>query len=164
MIYIILMLSYLLEASFSNIVSKESIFVPLFLLTSLTILYPYFKNIGKFNFIITSVICGFIYDISFTNSIFINTLSFGFASGFIILIYNYINYNICSSNFLNIVVLIFYRIISYILLCIIDFVKFNEMSLLKGIYSSLIFNVIYGIIIFIIVDLLAKIFNIKRVE
>ena len=163
MIYIILIFSFLFEASFSNIIPKNSLLVPLFLLTSLTILYPYFKN-KNINFTITCVICGFIYDISLTNSLFINTLSFGLVSGLTILSYNYINYNIYSSNILNIIVLIFYRIISYILLCIIDIIKFNEKSLIEGIYSSLIVNVKYGIIIFIIVDLLAKIFNIKRVE
>ena len=163
MIYGILIFSFLFESAFSNIITKGSILVPLFLLTSLTILYPYFKN-KKMNFVITCVICGFIYDISLTSSLFINTLSFASASGLIILIYNYINYNIYSSNFVNIVILIFYRVISYILLCIVDFINFNEMSLLEGIYGSLIVNIIYGIIIFIIIDLIAKIFNIKRVE
>lgn len=163
MIYGILIFSFLFESAFSNIITKGSILVPLFLLTSLTILYPYFKN-KKMNFVITCVICGFIYDISLTSSPFINTLSFASASGLIILIYNYINYNIYSSNFVNIVILIFYRVISYILLCIVDFINFNEMSLLEGIYGSLIVNIIYGIIIFIIIDLIAKIFNIKRVE
>lgn len=163
MIYIILIFSFLFESAFSNIIPKNSILIPLFLLTSLTILYPYFKN-NNINFVITSVICGFIYDISFTNSLFINTLSFASVSGLTILIYNYINYNICSSNILNMIILISYRIISYILLCIIDIIKFNEMSLIQGIYSSLIVNIIYGLIIFIIIDLLAKIFNIKRTE
>ena len=74
------------------------------------------------------------------------------------------NYNIVNSNFINIIVICIYRIVSYLLLCIIDFVKFNEMSLLEGIYNSLLVNVVYGIIIFIIVSLIAKIFNIKRVE
>lgn len=161
MIYIILIFSFLFESAFSNIITKESILIPLFLLTSLTILYPYFKN-KKMDFAITCTICGFLYDISFTNSLFINTLSFGIISGFIILIYNYINYNIFSSNFVNILVLIFYRIISYILLCIVDFINFDEMSLISSIYSSLIVNIIYGIVAFIIIDLLAKIFNIKR--
>ena len=134
MIYIILIFSYLFESAFSNIVPKNSLLIPLFLLTSLTILYPYFKN-KNINFVITCIICGFVYDISLTNSLFINTLSFGLVGVLTILIYNYINYNIYSSNILNIIVLIFYRTVSYILLCIIDIIKFNEMSLIEGIYS-----------------------------
>lgn len=163
MIYIIIIFSFLFESVFSNIVNNHTFLTPLFLLTSLSILYPYFKN-KTFNFVIVSIICGLLYDIAFTNSPFINTISFGLCSGLIILIYNYTNYNMFSSNFINIINIIFYRIISFLLLCIIDFVEFNELSLLEGIYNSLLVNVIYGIIIFIIASLLAKIFNIKRVE
>ena len=163
MVYIIIIFSFLFESVFSNIVNNHTFLTPLFLLTSLSILYPYFKN-KTFNFVIVCIMCGLLYDISFTGSPFINTICFGICSGFIILIYNYVNYNIFSSNFINIINIVLYRIVSYLLLCIIDFIKFNEFSLLEGIYNSLLVNLIYGIIIFIIINLLAKIFSIKRVE
>lgn len=163
MIYIIIIFSFLFESVFSNIVNTYSFLTPLFLLTSLAILYPYFKN-KKINFVIICIICGLFYDIVFTDSPFINTISFGLCSGLIILIYNYVNYNIFSSNIINVINIIFYRIISYLLLCIIDVIHFDELILLEGIYKSLLVNVIYGIILFIIIDLLSKIFNIKRVE
>ena len=163
MIYIILIFSFLFEATFTKVVNIYSLLTPLFLLTSLTILYPYFKK-NNFNFIIASIICGLFYDVSLTGSPFINTISFGICSGFIILGYNYMNYNIVNSNFINIIIICIYRIVSYLLLCIIDYIKFNETFLLEGMYNSLVVNVIYGIIIFIIVNLIAKIFNIKRVE
>ena len=163
MIYIIILFSFLFESVFSNIVNSYSFLTPLFLLTSLGILYPYFKN-KRINFFIVCIICGLFYDIVFTDSPFINTISFGLCSGLIILIYNYVNYNIFSSNIINIINIIFYRVISFLLLCIIDFINFNELILLEGIYNSLLINIIYGIILFIIMDLLSKIFNIKRVE
>ena len=163
MIYIILMFSFLFESSFTNVVNSYSFLTPLFFLTSLTMLYPYFKK-NNFNFVIVSIICGLFYDIGFTGTPFINTISFGICSGLIILGYNYMNYNIVNSNFINIIVIFIYRVISYLLLCIIDYVGFDIMTLLEGIYNSLLVNVIYGIIIFIIINLIAKIFNIKRVE
>ena len=163
MIYIILIFSFLFESSFTNVVNSYSFLTPLFLITSLTILYPYFKN-NKFNFVIVAIICGLFYDISFTGTPFINTISFGICSGLIILGYNYMNYNIVNSNFINIIMICVYRIISYLLLCIIGFINFNRIYLFEGIYNSLLVNVVYGIIIFIIVGLIAKIFNIKRVE
>lgn len=163
MIYIILIFSCLFELSFTNVVNIYSFLTPLFLLTSLTILYPYFKN-NKSNFIIVTIICGLLYDISITGTPFINTIGLGICSGVIILGYNYMNYNIINSNFINIIVICIYRVVSYLLLCIIDYINFNEMYLLEGIYNSLLVNVIYGIIIFIIISLIAKIFNIKRVE
>ena len=155
--------SFLFVSVFSNIVNINSFLTPLFLLTALSMLYPYFKN-KKTNFIIVCIICGLFYDIAFTNSLFINTISFGFFGALIILGYNYFTYNIFSSNFINIIGIIFYRIVSFLLLCIIDFINFNEVILLQGIYNSLLANLIYGIIMFLIIDLLTKIFNIKRNE
>lgn len=160
MIYIILLFSFLLECSFSNILSINSILIPLFLLTSLTIIYPYLKK-EKHNFIIICTILGLLYDISFYNSAFINTISFGVCSIIIIIGYNYLTYNILNANIINLLVIIFYRIISYLLLCLIDYLSFNGLILLKGIYSSLIINILYGIIIYIIIDLVSKIFKIK---
>ena len=163
MIYIILIFSMLFEAAFTNIVNSYSFLIPLFLLTSLTILYPYFKN-NKFNFVIVSIICGLFYDIGFTNSLFINTISFGICGGLIIWGYNYMNYNVFSCCFVNIINIIFYRIISYLLLCIIDYINFKGIILLEGIYNSLLVNIVYCVIIFIIVDLISKIFNIKKIN
>ena len=163
MIYIVIIFSFLFESTFTNIMDSYSFLTPLFLLTSLSLLYPYFKN-NRFNFVIVCIICGLVYDISFTDSTFINTISFGICSGLIILSYNYVNYNIFSSNVINIINIIIYRIISYLFLCIISYVNFNESILLEGIYNSLLVNIVYGIIIYLILDLLSKIFNIKRVE
>ena len=153
----ILILSFLLEASISNVINLSSLFIPLFVVTSLSILYPYFKNQ---KFIVVAIICGLIYDITFTHSPFINTLSFSLISLFIMFCYNYINYNILSSNIINIVTIIVYQIINYFLLCIVDYVKFNEMILLKCISSSLILNIVYGIIIYLILKGIKKILNI----
>ena len=163
MIYIILTFSFLFETMFTNIVTIDSFLIPLFLLTSLSILYPYFTK-NKLTFFIAAVICGFFYDIMVTNSPFINTISFVICSGIIVLSYNYMNYNIVNSNFINVIIIIIYRVVSYLLLFIIDFIKFNENNLLQGIYNSILVNIIYGVILYIVIDLISKIFNIKRVE
>lgn len=160
MIYILLILSFLLESVFTKIVNINSFLIPLFVITSLTILYPYFKN--KINFIITCVVCGFFYDISFSDSLFINTISFGICGGVLILVYNYIKYNIYTSNFLNILNIMLYRLVSYLLLVIVDVISFNGFRLFEGIYNSIILNIIYGVIIYLISNLISKIFNIKR--
>ena len=160
MLYILLILSFLFESVITNIVYINTFLTPLFLLTSLTILYPYFKN--KTNFVIVCIICGLLYDMAFCDSIFINTISFGICSFFIIMCYNYFKYNIYSSNFINIVNIAFYRLESYILLIIIDYIKFNKYILFEGIYNSILINIIYGIIIYLIADLISKIFNIKK--
>lgn len=163
MIYFIIVFSLFFESSFSNIIPFNSILTPLFLITSLVIMYPYFRN-KNINFLISCLLCGIFYDVIFSNSSFVNTISFVVFGGIIILGYNYIKYNILSSNILNVVVIVLYRIISYLILCIIDYSNFNGFSLLEGIYNSIIINVIYGIIIYIIMDKISKIFKIKRIE
>lgn len=145
MIYIYLVLSFLLEAIVTNIFSLNSLFIPLFTLTSLVIIYPYFNN-KIFSFIITSIILGLLYDITFSSSIFINTIVFGVSSALIILLYNYVNFSIYSSVLFNTIIIIFYRLISYLILCVIEYLNFNQFLLFKGIYSSLIINILYGLI------------------
>jgi rod shape-determining protein MreD len=163
MICFILIFSFLLEASFTNFISTDSVFIPLFVITSLVLLYPYFEN-KNLNYIIVCLILGIFYDIAFTNSPFINTISFGLIGGLIILCYNYVKYNVYTSNIINIIILISYRIISYIMILSINYVSFNNKIFFAGIYKSIILNVIYGVLFYFIIDLLAKIFNKKRVE
>lgn len=163
MIAVILIFSFLFEAIFTNIVSINSIFIPLFLLTSIVLVYPYFKN-KKFNYLLVCIILGVFYDIGFSNTIFVNTISFGILSGIIMVCYNYVNYNIYTSNIINVIILITYRVLTYIMLLSINYISFNRNILLKGIYSSLLINIIYGIILYIIIDLLSKIFNKRKTE
>lgn len=163
MISLVLIFSFFFEAIFTNIVSVNSIFIPLFLITALVLIYPYFNN-KKLNYLIVSLIIGIFYDIGFSDTIFVNTIGFGILSGIIIICYNYVNYNIYTANIINVIILITYRIITYIILLSINYISFSRYILFKGIYSSIIINIIYGIILYIIIDLLAKIFNKKKVE
>ena len=163
MISIILIFSLLLESAFSNIVPLNSLFIPLFVITSLTIVYPYFKK-NKFNFILVCMIMGLVYDIVFSNSSFVNVIAFSLIGGILMICYNYVKYNIYTANIINLIVLISYRIITYIILLSINYITFNNKILLSGIYSSILMNVIYGIILFYITDVLSRIFNRTRVE
>ena len=155
MVYIIIAFSLLLELIFSNIVPINSFLTPLFAFTSLVILYPYFKN-KNLNYIITCALFGLIYDICFTDSIFINTICFSICGIISILCYNYFKYNIYSSNILNIFNLIIYRIMSYLLLIIVSYLKFNSLILFQGIYNSIVVNIIYGVLIYLMANLFLK--------
>lgn len=163
MISLILVFSFLFEAAFTNLININSFLTPLFVITSLILLYPYFKN-KNINYIIVCLILGLFYDIAFADSIFVNTLSFGIIGFIVLLCYNYVKYNIYTSNIINIIILISYRIISYLILTSVNYITFNDKIFFEGIYNSLIINIIYGIIMYFIIDVIAKIFNKKRVE
>lgn len=162
MIPIVIVLSFFLEIMFSNIVTFSSLFIPLFLIVSLVLMYPYFKS--KLYFIIVCAICGLIYDLGFLNTAFINTLCFTATGLMIMLIHSYMNYNLVSTNIVNIIIIVFYRIISYLLLCLTAYTNFHITTLFRGIYSSLIINIIYGITVYLLLNLICKRFNIKKNE
>lgn len=162
MIPIVIVLSFFFEIMFSNIVTFSSLFIPLFLIVSLVLMYPYFKS--KLYFIIVCAICGLIYDLGFLNTAFINTLCFTATGLMIMLIHSYMNYNLVSTNIVNIIIIVFYRIISYLLLCLTAYTNFHITTLFRGIYSSLIINIMYGIIVYLLLNLICKRFNIKKNE
>lgn len=139
----ILFLSLLLEGVISNVVGINSIFIPLFLLVSLVLIYP------KKNYLIICFICGLIYDVCFYNSLFINTISFIFIG---LLLDKLTKYNIYIR---CIIVIMFYRFITYFMLVLIGYSKLNILLLFKSIYSSIILNIIF--IIFV-----KLCYNIKR--
>ena len=158
-----IIISFILEGVFSNLVSINSLFLPLFTVTSLTILYPYFNN-NQTKFISVCALVGFFYDIIYTDSLFVNTFSFTIVALSIIIIYNYINMNIFNINGLNIVIIIIFKIVSYMILCIVGYLHFKSHILVKGIYSSLMINIIYGIILYIVTDAIGKKLNIRKME
>ncbi len=149
MAYVVILISLFLELALSNVL--PNILTPLLLLTSITFVYPLFKK-NNTNYFIVCIISGLLYDI-IINSTFINTITFGICSGIVIFIYNYLKYNILNSSIINIIVIIFYRTISYLLLFILDYTNFNIFVLTEGIYNSLIINVIYGILLYFIINL-----------
>lgn len=161
MVWLILIFSFLFEAAFSNLISLYNLFTPLFSLTAIVILYPYMSK-NKISFILICMILGVLYDISFTGSSFVNTISFAIAGYILSSCYNYVKYNIYTANIINIIILISYRIINYIILLSINYINFNNRDFFSGIYNSLLINIIYCFILFFIVDLISKIFNKKR--
>ena len=161
MIYIIIILSFIFESIFTNIVSINSNLIPLFTIISLSLLYPYFKK-NTINYLIVCGITGLFYDLIFTNTPFINTVSFMLISFLVMLNYRLFKYNILSSSIFNIILIIVYRLISYILLVLVGYINFKFNTLFDGISTSIIINIIYGIILYIIIDKLARILDKKK--
>lgn len=163
MIIAILLISFALEGIFSNLISLTSLFIPLFSLVSLVVTYPLFDD-DKNKFLIYSGIFGFFYDIVYTNTPFVNTFTFVLTALIIILIYNYITVNKINFSLINVLVILFYQIVSYLLLCLVNYTNFNENTFFKGLYSCLILNILYGIIVCLLTSFLAKKFKVRYME
>lgn len=163
MIIITLIFSFLFEGIFTNLISNNSLLIPMFLVTSLVILYPYF-NCNNNKFLLSAGIIGFFYDIIYTDTLFLNTFAFLLTALSIIIIYNYINMNSFNINALNVVIIVIFDIISYILLCIVGYHGFDVDVLIRGIYSSIIANLVYGIILYIVTDKIGNKLKLRKME
>ena len=151
MIYIVLVFSFLLESVMSNIVPINSFLTPLFTLVSLSLIYPYF-NKNNLKFIVISSVAGLFYDLIFTSFPFINTISFLLISLLIILNYKIIKYSLFSSSIFVVILITIYRLISYFMLVLINYNSFSMSVLVSGILDSMIINIIYNFIMYIIIS------------
>lgn len=153
MIIIILLLSFYLEGAISSITTN--FLIPLFTLISLIIIYPYLYNLKK-DYYIICFIMGLLYDIAYTDTLFLNAIIFLFI-GFIILKINiFFTNNIFNTILMSIIIISIYRIITYVFLGFINYINLDITDLIYSIKDSLIINIIYCIITFKISNYIAN--------
>lgn len=143
MIYLILVISFLLDNLISFFLNTNLLFNPLLSLVSLIIIFRYYHRKDENKYLITSFVLGLVYDIVCTDTIFLNAGIYLLLSLFIIKFYKIFSYNLLNSAILLIIVIIFYRSITFLVLSNFNFISFNLYHLLQSIYSSLILNLLY---------------------
>ena len=156
---IVIVTSFVLEIILNNFLpymtSDLSLFTPMFTLISIFLIYPLLKKDLPKYFII-SLILGIIYDLFFTNLLFFNGILFLTVAYITHILYKYL-----EINFINIILEIIIIIVLYELLTAISIILFNlvPITLPKVIYKithSLIINIIYGELVYLIINLLPK--------
>ena len=142
-----IIISFILDNFISNFINHSSLFYSLFTLLSLILIYP--KHTKKLNkYYLTSFLLGLIYDIAVTDTLFLNAFIFLLLSYIINYIFRKIPYNYLSVLIISIISIIYYRVITYIVLLLLNYLNFNLLTLLKSIYNSLILNIIYITILY----------------
>lgn len=162
MIYLVLILSFWLDYIFLNVVSNNSIIFPLFTLMSVIIIYSFFKR-HKYNKYLT--ICaglGILYDVVYADALFLNLGLFLFLGILVKLFFKSFSYNLINSIVIGFLVICFYRLLSYIVLVTSGYLYWSFGLLLKGIYSSLIINLIYIICLYSVLSYINKKHTIQR--
>ena len=161
MIVIVSSLSFILDGILSRYLYSSTFFLPLFTIVSLIIIYPYFNNHYDKYFRYLMII-GSLYDIVYFNTLFYNFFLF-ILIGFIV---GFINYLLSNNLYTNILItsvsIVFYRFATYIFMVIFKNFNFDINILIKSIYSSLILNIIYCIIIYLITEIYSKKHKIVR--
>lgn len=143
MIYLILVISFLLDNLISFFLNTNPLFNPLLSLVSLIIIFRYYHRKDENKYLITSFVLGLVYDIVCTDTVFLNAGIYLLLSLFIIKFYKIFSYNLLNSAILLIIVIIIYRSITFLVLSNFNFISFNLYHLLQSISSSLILNLLY---------------------
>lgn len=137
-----------MEGIISNFISiSTELWNPLLSLGTIVAIYPFFKNKKRYYQICFGY--GVIYDLVYTNTLIFH--------GFLFLCIGYLAHymhKLFSTNIVNIILLTFlsisaYRILSYILLCLVGNYQFTWLALFHSITSSLLLNIIYMILLYI---------------
>ena len=162
MIVVVLLISFILEGIVSNLVPVNSLFIPLFSITSLLVTYPLFND-NRIKYLIYSGTLGLLYDLVYTSTPFINTFTFVITALIITLVCRFITINKLNLIFIVLFVLLFNQTINYLLICLFRYRIFNSNMLIEGLYSSLILNVIYSYILYIIIEIINKKRKYKRI-
>ena len=118
-------------------------------------IYPFFRKKEK-NYFITIFIVGMIYDLLYTNLVFFNGVLF-LIIGFISLeIYK--NFEISYLKLIIYLILIIsaYEILTGIILLVFNMVPVTLYKVLYKITHSLILNIVYGELIYLIINLIPK--------
>ena len=158
-ITIILLISIVLYGLLSNflpfLVNGLSLFTPMLTVIAIFMIYPFFRKKEK-NYFITIFIVGMIYDLLYTNLVFFNGVLF-LIIGFISLeIYK--NFEISYLKLIIYLILIIsaYEILTGIILLVFNMVPVTLYKVLYKITHSLILNIVYGELIYLIINLIPK--------
>ena len=155
MIVAILLISFVLEGIVTNIIPLDSLFIPMFSAVAILVAYPLFND-DKIKFIIYSGFLGLFYDLTYTSTPFINTFSFLLTALIISLICKFITINKLNLILIVVFTVLFHETTTYILLCLFRYRIFNDETLTKGLYSSIIINVLYSYILYFIIEFICK--------
>lgn len=156
---IIVIISLLLDGILTNFLpylsNSLSIFTPLLTLVSIFMIYPFFKK-KEIKYLIMVFIIGIIYDLFYTNLLFFNGVLFIIIG--LLIIYIYKNYEITPLRLVLYIVLlvISYEVLTGLILLIFNVVPITLYKIFYKIIHSLLLNIIYGELIYLIIYLIPK--------
>ena len=154
---IIIIVSLLLDGILSNFLpylyTNLSIFTPLFTLVSIFMIYPFFKKKEKTYFILIFIV-GIIYDLFYTNLLFFNGVLF-ITIGLLIK-YIYKTYEITPLRLILYIIILItsYEFLTSLVLLIYNVVEVTFYKVFYKIINSLLLNIIYGELIYLIIKLI----------
>lgn len=156
---IIMVLSLLLDGILTNFTSYMqgdlSLFYPMLTLVSLIIIYPFFQKDRK-KYLLSAFVLGIIYDLFYTNLFIFNGVIFVIMGLLIIFIYKNIPTNFLTIILYAVVVIISYEALTSLIFIISQLETITLIDILYKIGHSLILNIIYVELLYLIMKLIPK--------
>lgn len=149
MIIAISIISFILDGIVSHFVSMNSFFLPLLTIVSIILIFPYFQN-NRYRYLKYCAILGLLYDIAYANTIFFHFFIF-MILGMVIIIWFYFLSNTWYTNlWLSLIIIVLYRVITYLFFALFQNIPFSFSLLGRGIYSSILLNVVYCFLVYLV--------------
>lgn len=157
--YIIIAISIIFDGLLTNYLpyleNNLSLFTPLLTLVSLFIIYPFYQKQEK-KYYITVFIIGLIYDLLYTNLYFTNGVLFLLIASISVKIQKVFPLDILKIIIYAIILVTLYEISYGLVLFIFNMVPVTIHELLYKILHSLILNIIYMELIYLVIKIIPK--------
>lgn len=159
---IILIVSFLLDGILTNflpyLVNDLSYFTPMFTITSIFLIYPFYRKKER-NYYIILFVLGLLYDLFYTNLLFFHGSLFVIL-GFISYLFQK-NFGLGYLKNILFVLLIIssYEVLTVLFLMLYNMVPITIYKLIYKISHSLLLNIIYADLIYFIVKMIPKKFK-----
>ena len=164
---IIIIISFILDGVLTNFlpygVENISLFTPLLTIVALVVIYNFFYHEEK-NYYILSFIIGILYDLFYTNLLFLDGLLFLLIAFVITKIYKLVGFNYMWIALDILISIIIYECSFALVIVIFNLIPMTIYRLLYKIGHSIILNIIYGEILYFIIKLLPKKYKKVRIN
>ncbi len=161
---IIIIISLLLDGLLTNFfpyVGSLSIFTPLLTVVTISVIYPLFRK-QENKYLLTLFITGIIYDLLYTNLYFIDGVIFFIIGIISIKLYKYLEIDNFKILLLSTIVIIVYELLLFFIIFIFRMTDVSLFKLLYKITHTILLNILYGEIIYVILTLLPN--NYKKIS
>lgn len=164
---IVLTISFFLDGTVSNYLpfAYDQLYLlkTMFTIISLIVIFPYFNHNDK-KYYQVAILFGLLYDVVYTNSFPLNTILFLLLALFIKKINEMVAYHYFNVLITTFTTIVFADLINVMVLNIINYTNINLYAFLYKIGNSLLINLIYISIIYIILEFVSHKYKIKRLN
>ena len=154
---VIMIVSLILDGILSNFLpyNELSLFTPLLTVVSIFLIYPFYKKKETKYFNILFIL-GILYDLFYTNLLFFNAAMFLIIGYVTKIIYKNLEISIIKLIIYLITVIIVYELATSTTIFIFNLVPITMTKVIYKITHSLLLNIIYGELVYIILKLIPK--------